>query len=159
MKVFIDSSIFLKLLLNEEGADAAQRLLEAVEKSEVLAYTTPLVLEEVSFKLLIAAASSLLNSKDIWRIREKLARDEKVRAECFRIVDEFSHYVEYLAAKGLRVEAILYSDWLKSLRYMEAFGLLPADALHLAVAERLGVSSIATFDEDFKRVSWIKTIP
>ncbi|MEM0011118.1 MAG: PIN domain-containing protein [Candidatus Bathyarchaeia archaeon] len=65
MKVFIDSSIFLKLLLNEEGADAAQKLLEAVEKSELLAYTTPLVLEEVSFKLLMAAASSLLNSKDI----------------------------------------------------------------------------------------------
>ncbi|MEM2186734.1 MAG: PIN domain-containing protein [Thermofilaceae archaeon] len=65
MKVFIDSSIFLKLLLNEEGADAAQKLLEAVEKSELLAYTTPLVLEEVSFKLLMATASSLLNSKDI----------------------------------------------------------------------------------------------
>jgi len=65
VKVFIDSSIFLKLLLNEEGADAAQKLLEAVEKSELLAYTTPLVLEEVSFKLLMATASSLLNSKDI----------------------------------------------------------------------------------------------
>ncbi|MEM2790455.1 MAG: hypothetical protein QW075_01275 [Thermofilaceae archaeon] len=47
-------------------------------------------------------------------------------------MDEFSHYVEYLTAKGLRIEAILYSDWL---------------------------SSIATFDENFKRISWIKTLP
>lgn len=65
MKVFVDSSVFLKLLLDEPGSDAAQGLLEAVERSELLAYTTPLVLEEAMFKLLFAATSSLLETRDL----------------------------------------------------------------------------------------------
>ncbi|MEM3994300.1 MAG: PIN domain-containing protein [Thermofilum sp.] len=158
MRIFLDSSVFLKLLLDEPGAGAAEKVLEAVERSEVLACTTPLVLEEVSFKLLLAAASALLDTKDVWRIREKLKADRKLRAECFKALEEFSRYIEHLAERGLRVEEILYSDWSKSLSYVEAYGLLPADALHLAVAERLGVDVIAT-DEDFKRVSRVRVIP
>lgn len=159
MKVFIDSSVFLKLLLDEPGAGAAQELLEAVERGEILAYTTPLVLEEVSFKLLFAAASSVLDTKDIWRIREKLGSDRMIRAECFKALEEFSRYVEHLAARGLRVEGVFYSDWLKSLSSVKLHGLLPADAFHLAVAERLRVDAIATFDEDFKRASGLRIVP
>jgi len=39
------------------------------------------------------------------------------------------------------------------------YGLLPADAIHLAVALRLKVNVMATFDEDFKYVKELKTIP
>lgn len=34
MRVFADSSVFLKLLLNEPGADKAQEILEAIEEGK-----------------------------------------------------------------------------------------------------------------------------
>jgi len=37
-----------------------------------------------------------------------------------------------------------------------AFGLLPRDALHIAVIQRLGLSEIATDDADFDRVPWMQ---
>ena len=44
-------------------------------------------------------------------------------------------------------------------RVMEKYGLLPADALHVATALRIGVEAVATFDEDFRRVEEVKTVP
>ena len=35
MRLFIDSSVFLKLLLDEPGADKAEEILEVVEESKV----------------------------------------------------------------------------------------------------------------------------
>ncbi|MCD6509611.1 MAG: PIN domain-containing protein [Thermoprotei archaeon] len=52
MRMFIDSSVFLRLFLGEPGADKAQEILELVERSRVLGYITPLVLEEISFKMI-----------------------------------------------------------------------------------------------------------
>lgn len=62
--------------------------------------------------------------------------------------------------KGLKIESITYEDWRKSLDYVEKYGLLTADSIHLAVTKRLGINTIATFDEDFKAIQQeIKTIP
>jgi hypothetical protein len=36
------------------------------------------------------------------------------------------------------------------------FGLLPRDALHMAIMQRLGLSEIATDDADFDRVFWLR---
>jgi len=159
LKIFVDSSVFLKLLFNEPGADKAQEILESIESNKVIGYVTPLVLEEVVFKLLYGKASELLNTKNIWRIREALRYDEGIRRKCLETIREFYGYIDYMYTRGLRVEYVTYDDWRKSLEYMKKHGLLPADALHLAVASRIGVTTIATFDEDFKYVDNIKTIP
>jgi predicted nucleic acid-binding protein len=39
---------------------------------------------------------------------------------------------------------------------MSTIGLLPRDALHVAVMQRLGLSEIATDDADFDRVTWLQ---
>ncbi|OYT48345.1 MAG: hypothetical protein B6U85_02790 [Desulfurococcales archaeon ex4484_42] len=65
MKLFIDSSVFLKLILDEPGADKAQEILEIIEENKALGYITSLILEEVSFKLVFAKASEVLNTRNI----------------------------------------------------------------------------------------------
>ncbi len=39
------------------------------------------------------------------------------------------------------------------------YGLLPNDSLIAATCKCYGVNTIATFDEDFKQIPWLKVIP
>ncbi|MEB3691297.1 MAG: PIN domain-containing protein [Caldisphaeraceae archaeon] len=39
------------------------------------------------------------------------------------------------------------------------FHLLPADALIALTCKHYGIDTILTFDENFKRVPWLKVIP
>ena len=59
MSALIDSSVFLHLLLDGDRADEAEALLSSVEEGALRAYVTTHVLEEVSFKLLLAKGSEL----------------------------------------------------------------------------------------------------
>jgi len=84
-----------------------------------------------------------LNTKNIWKIRETLKYDSKIRGEAVKLLRKVHRYMKDLSMEGLRVESITYGDWESSMRFIEKYGLLPADALHLAVALRLKVTSIA----------------
>jgi len=159
LKIFIDSSVFLKLFLDEPGADKAQEILEGVEKGLVTGIVTPLILEEVSFKLLLAKTSELIGTANPWRIREALVDDEDIRRKAMITLIAFRNYIDYLYSGGLRIEPLLYSDWLNALGFVEKYGLLPADAVHLAVALRSGADAIASFDNDFKRIKELRSIP
>ena len=92
MKYYIDSSVFLHLLLDGEHADLAEELLEKVEYGESTGYVSALVVEEVSFKLAIAKASEL-GLVNYWQIKRKLLRDEAFRRECFSPVLKFIEYL------------------------------------------------------------------
>nr|MEB3851602.1 PIN domain-containing protein [Desulfurococcales archaeon] len=43
--------------------------------------------------------------------------------------------------------------------YIAKYRLLPNDALIVATCRVYGIGTIATFDEDFKRVPWLRTVP
>jgi len=159
MRLFVDSSVFLKLLLDEPNADKAQEILEMIEENKVIGYITPMILEEISFKLIYAKASEILGTKNIWKIRKALKLDEKIRNECVKVLKSFYNYIEYLLMRGLRVEYITYNDWCNAINIIEEYGLLPVDAIHVAIALRIKANALASFDEDFRVVREIKVIP
>jgi predicted nucleic acid-binding protein len=47
------------------------------------------------------------------------------------------------------------SDFSRMLENIETYGLLPRDALHLALMQRLNLTTIASDDTDFDRVSTV----
>jgi len=49
-------------------------------------------------------------------------------------------------------------DFIELLDVMRRFGLLPGDALIAITAKHYNIESILTFDEDFKRIPWLKVI-
>ena len=159
MKLFIDSSLFIRFLLDEPGADEAENILTNIERNKVTGYTTPMVLEEVIFKIMYAEASSLLNTKNIWKIREALKYDKKIRSKCIEKIKLFNNYIIQLYNNGLRVVHIDLNDYLNAVKFIETHGLLPADAIHAAVAKRLNIDTIASFDEDFKILKEFRVIP
>ncbi|PUA33914.1 MAG: hypothetical protein B7O98_00385 [Zestosphaera tikiterensis] len=44
------------------------------------------------------------------------------------------------------------------IQYMEGYGLMPTDAIIALTCRQHGINAIATLDEDFKRVPWLKVI-
>lgn len=154
MSFLVDSSVFLHLLLDEERADEAERFLSTVEVGAVRAYVTTHVLEEVSFKLLLAKGSELGESS-FWGIKRRFLRDEKFRSECLRVLDPFRDYISSL--RGLIVESVTLGDWERSMEICK-HGLLTSDALLAAVALRLRVP-IYTFDLDFRKVPGLEVKP
>jgi predicted nucleic acid-binding protein len=46
-----------------------------------------------------------------------------------------------------------------ALEIMKEYGLLPNDALIAATCRHYKINTLATFDEDFRRVPWLKVIP
>ncbi len=154
MSFVVDSSVFLHLLLDEERADEAELFLSAVEVGAVKAYVTTHVLEEVSFKLLLAKGSEL-GETSFWGFKRKFLRDEKFRKECLKAVLSFRDYISSL--RGLITENITLRDWERSVELCGR-GLLTSDALLAAVALRLGVP-VYTFDLDFKKVPGLEVRP
>ena len=79
--------------------------------------------------------------------------------KCIKVIETFYKYIEYLLTKGLRVEYMTYNDWINSIKIMRDYGLLPADAIHVAVALRVKVNAMASFNEGFRVVKEIKVVP
>jgi predicted nucleic acid-binding protein len=56
----------------------------------------------------------------------------------------------------LRVEAVTAEDTTHMLQVMASHGLLPRDAIHYAVARRLGISAIVSDDDRFDGLSGLR---
>ncbi len=104
--IFIDSSVFLKFFL--EGSDEwsqsqAMNVLSKTERGVFVGYITPMVLEEVTFKLVVAVASKMLSTKNVWRIRERMLSDESFGEQVLSGISPWVNYLflmVYLGHKG-----------------------------------------------------------
>jgi hypothetical protein len=56
----------------------------------------------------------------------------------------------------LHIAAVETSDLNQMFDNISAYSLLPRDALHLAVIQRMGLTDLVTDDRDFDRVSWLQ---
>jgi len=155
VRLFLDSSIFLHLLLDGPRADEAEEILTWVEEGEAEGFVTALIVEEVSFKLALAKGSEL-GISSFWEFKRRFSRDETFRETCLSPVEEFSRYLEGM--RGLFWAEVLPGDWREAISISRRFGLLSADALHAAVCIRLG-AKMATFDSDFSRVAGLSVVP
>jgi len=54
------------------------------------------------------------------------------------------------------VEDVEYREVIDVATYLK---LLPSDAIIALTCRRYSIDTVLTFDEDFKRVPWLKTVP
>ncbi len=152
--IFIDANIFLDYSLpNPEYGESAANFLEKVELNEIKAATTPVVLDEVSFIILIHKGSLLLETHDRKKIINSIKRDKKISNLCYGVVEEFNEFLDSL--KGLKIVSVNSKDYKQASELGKRYFLLPSDALHTSVMKNNKISNIASRDGDFERIEGI----
>jgi len=144
MKIFVDSSVILAFLAGQD--ERAYSVIEEIENHRTTGFINAIVVDEVIHGYLRLASG--LSSK---RIRQLLAKRDK------RLVELISNDVKPVLELFISLPIALYPD--EIINTIEEYGLMPADSVIALTCKHHGINIIATFDEDFKRVPWLKVVP
>lgn len=148
MKV-VDTNIFIEYLLNGERASKAEDLLS---RNPDLAVTN-VIIDEVEFVIIRRLASVRLGIRSLKRLKEYIKRNGLRFA-----YDALKKYTDML--RELEIAVLKdYAEPYELLETMMRFNLTPSDAIIALTCKHYGIKTIITFDEDFKRIPWLKTLP
>ncbi|BEP17216.1 PIN domain-containing protein [Pyrofollis japonicus] len=143
MKIFVDSSIILAFLAGQD--ERAYDMIDEVENRNLTGYINAIVIDEVihGYLRLVTGLSSR-------RIRQLLSKKDE---NLIKLVEEVKPVLE------LFVTLPIMSEPHEVINIIKDYGLMPADALIALTCKHYGIETIATLDEDFKRIPWLKVIP
>ncbi len=147
--VFIDATIFLHHAFDTNPVSV--EFLNRIELSSIKAYTSALVLEEVSYKIVMQSASNYLESVTVQHVK-KFLDNPKNRGKVLSPLIEYMDYIDKLQEAGMNVIDLKGSDMKQAALHAKDNGLITADAAHLAVMLRKSIHHIATEDSDFVAV-------
>jgi predicted nucleic acid-binding protein len=147
--IFIDATIFLHHAFDTNPISA--EFLKRIEISSMKAYTSALVLEEVSYKIMMQSASNYMERVTVQRVKEYL-KDHRNRVKVLSPLIEYLDYIDKMREAGMTVIDLTGNDIRQAAKYAKDNGLITADAAHLAVMFRKSIQHIATEDADFDAV-------
>jgi len=147
--VFIDATIFLHHAFDTNHVSV--EFLNRIETSNIKAYTSALVLEEVSYKIMMQSASNFLDRVTVQHVK-KFLENSKNRGKVLTPLIEYMDYIDKLQEAGMTVIDLKGSDMKHAAQQARDNGLITADAAHLAVMHRKSIHHIATEDSDFAAV-------
>ncbi len=154
--IFIDSNIFIyNALDNPIYAESCSDFLMLVETNKINAVITPMVMDEVLFKILVAEASQHIENFNIRNLKKKM-KDPIFSSVVYRPVKKYSEYLIELTYAGLEILDINERTIKKSIILGEKYGLLTTDAIHLAAMKQYEIIYLASNDSDFDKVDFIK---
>lgn len=151
--IFIDANIFIYHAVESKYSESVTQFLEKIENWEIEAYTSPGVIDEASYILLINKGLDLLNSKNPRKVRNAIESNRDFAENCYSIIQKFIGYIKSIEA--LKILEITGEDAFHIADYGKAYLLHPKDSLHLAVMKRYKINDIASNDSDFNRVEGI----
>lgn len=128
MKIFLDTNFIVNLNLKTEFTEKAKAIIEAYIEEELITSVT--VVEETLFVL------KMITRKSNKEVSEKV--------------------LDFLY--GLDVDILETLPLRDFLHVFQTYNLLPNDALIAATCKHYGITKIATFDEDFKRVDFLEVV-
>ncbi len=148
--VFVDSNAFIQLLY--EGAQASEAE-EFLDKYQLLA-TSIGVVDEVLHFIVRREAMNKYGIKRAYDLR-KLVRSKGVGFA----KESLNKFVSLLKELYIKVVADAEAQPSQIVATMDNYRLSPRDAIIALTCRHYGIDTILTFDEDFKRVSWLKVVP
>lgn len=146
--IYIDSNIFIYTILkNAKYIHSCKTFLTKVEHGHLNAIISPLVLDEVAYRIIVETLKDKLTVNSSVNILRKIDANpilmEYTKAELAAFMFILNNY------KGLKTVSTPSSTGIKSLRYIMEYNLLPRDAMHLAIIKHYKIKHIATNDTHF----------
>ena len=148
--VFLDSSAILHYLTGDPQAR------DVIREAQRLAVNS-IVYSEVTFNLLKLLYTRKYGQYKFYDMKSRIAILDHDILEGYKILQDFLGELQRenrLLYLPITLEVIREAGNIAT-----KHGLLPNDALIAATCEHYGIDVIATFDEDFTRIPWLKVIP
>ena len=146
---FVDSNVLVYYIFESEYSNKATQLLT---RHRDLA-TSIRVIDEVMFVSIRRLALERLGLRRLDEIKKYIASHGLSFA-----IDKLQTLTDVM--EQLEIVILRDSAELKQLlEVMEKYKLTPSDAVIALTCEQYNIDTILTFDEDFKRVPWLKVIP
>jgi predicted nucleic acid-binding protein len=148
-KVFIDTNIFYNILFETNLTRKARKLLEDYEENRF--YTSLTVINELLY----------ISTRKYYQTTEELKGPYSLRKLIVNkgypkfIVNGIMKLLEDLEIEVL-VENVEHQDMIETASQLK---LLPSDAIIALTCKHNHIDIIITFDEDLKRVPWLKVAP
>jgi predicted nucleic acid-binding protein len=146
--IFIDANIFV---YNFGGQSVeCKYLLLRCARGELTGYTLTSVLSEVLHRLMIAEAiqnSYISNKNPVRKLREN--------PEIIKKLTTYIRNVEKIAEMNISIVALTHDLVKKSAKIRQNEGLLTNDSIVVAAVKELGLSNLATNDNDFDQIKWL----
>jgi len=145
----VDTNVFVQYLFDGDRADEAERLLASYPDLAV----TVGIIDEVEFVIIRRLARKRLGIRKLSRLKEHIRKNGLDFA-----INMLERYTEMLHEFDI---AILrdYAEPKELLETMRKHQLTPSDAIIALTCKHYGIDTILTFDEDFKRIPWLRVIP
>lgn len=129
---------------------SSSAFLKRLETGEHRGYTSPIVLSEVTHRLLVFTAIQRHHLEPKNAVRFLKAHPDHVKALSAEL-----EAVSEIRDMGISVPAIEPEDIFLSLAHQQRYGLMNNDSANLQIMLRNGIFSMATNDSDFERVDAI----
>lgn len=148
--IFLDSSAILHYLTGDLQAR------DVIEVAQRLAVNS-IVYSEVAFNLLKLLYTRKYGQYKFYDMKSRIAMLGHDILEGYMVLQDF---LGELQRENRLVYLPITLEVVREASNIAAkYGLLPNDALIAATCKHYGISVVATFDEDFKRVPWLKVVP
>jgi hypothetical protein len=148
--LFLDANAILYYL---HDVKPYSQTVEDITSGEDELYTSIRVLDEAIFTIVRTKAWLKLGIRRIEKLRVYIQKHgykffEEDIHELYKFLEEAN--IAVIEDKATPQELI---------EVAEKFHLLPADAIIALTCKHYGIDTILTFDEDFRRVPWLKVVP
>ncbi|HOU11932.1 MAG TPA: type II toxin-antitoxin system VapC family toxin [Anaerolineae bacterium] len=152
--VYVDTNVlYMYLRADPVHLPTIERFLQRVVRGDIAAYVSLLTLDELYYRLLLALIKEHTGRNPLDVLRDDLpgtvARYSDGISSALRKLMGLPHFT----LVGLEPR-----DFERMLENIVRFSLLPRDALHITVLQRLGMTAIASDDADFDCVVGIERL-
>lgn len=154
--IFTDTNIFVY----QQGAHPdfgpdCRDFLDKMERGDVQAVTTDVVINEVIYIIQIQRAANLLKTTNRSVIHTRMAADAVLADECWFAVEQFLNLLSALQDGGLTVIDVELRHYYDACAIGRQFQLFVSDATHIVICQHLGVEHIASSDVDLDRIPFL----